>query len=151
MTSVPSAMQPARPGSTWRLDPPFGARTVLIVILAALLLWHTGKRVEIDRMAILTAEGVLAAVGIGEHSQVASGLAKIATSLFPIQISERTEVARIENFDPSDLPWFSFTETVEQVEQRLNPATLTMEATVTTREYLVEPIGYLKHVLVKKF
>lgn len=149
MANASSAPQTERPGSNWRLDPPYGARSVLIVILAALLLWHTGKRVEIDRMLVLTADGVLAAVGVKEHSQVASGLAKIAGSLFPLQISERTETARIESFDRSDLPWFSHLETVERTERRLNPATLAMEASITTREYLVEPVGYLKHVLVK--
>jgi phosphonate transport system permease protein len=149
MSQAANTAQMVRPGSTWRLDPPYGARSVLIVILAALLLWHTGQRVEMDRMVALTADGVLAAVGLKEHAQVASGFAKITTSLFPLQISERTETARIENFDQSNLPWFAHLETVEQTEQRLNPTTLAMEASVTTREYLVEPVGYLKHILLK--
>ncbi|MFN3655859.1 MAG: phosphonate ABC transporter, permease protein PhnE [Pseudolabrys sp.] len=135
--------------TAWRLDPPYGARTVMVVILGALLLWYTGQRVEIGRMLVLTGDGLLAAVGIKEHSQVSSGLGKVVGSLFPLQISERTEVTRIEGFDPNRLPWLSHVETVEHREQRLNPQTLAMEETVERKEFLIEPLGYLGHVLVK--
>jgi phosphonate transport system permease protein len=137
--------------ATWRLDPPYSARTVAIVLLGALLLWYTGQRVEIGRMVVMTTDGVLAAVGLKEHSQVSSGLGKIVGSLFPLQMSERTEVSRIEGFDPKRLPWFSYLETTDVREQRLNPQTLAMEETVERKEYLVEPVGYLVHVVMKMF
>lgn len=149
MADVQSIQRMARPASAWRLDPPYGVRTVLVVLLASLLLWYTGERVEIDRMVRLTGEAVLATVGLRDHSQVASGLGKIGSSLFPLQISERTETARIENFAPTDLPWLSYIERVEERERTLNPTTLAMEESVETREYLVEPVGYLRHVLLK--
>lgn len=134
-----------------RLDPPYGTRTILVVLLAALLLWYTGQRVEIGRMLALTGDGILAAVGIKEDSQVSSGLGKVVGSLFPLQISERTEVTRIEGFDASRLPWFAHIEIAEHREQRLNPQTLSMEETIERKEYLVEPLGYLGHVAVKMF
>lgn len=134
-----------------RLDPPYGARTVMVVLIAALLLWYTGQRVEVGRMLALTGDGILAAVGIKEDSQVSSGLGKVVGSLFPLQISERTEVARIEGFDASQLPWFAHIEIAEHREQRLNPQTLSMEETIERKEYLVEPFGYLGHVAVKMF
>jgi phosphonate transport system permease protein len=80
---------------------------------------------------------------------VLSGLGTIARSLFPPQVSERTETARIEGFDRNRLPWFSHVETVETREPKLNPQTLQMEERVDSREVLVEPFGYLWHVAVK--
>jgi len=140
---------PARPSSDWTLPRPFGLRTLLVLcaLLAAGL--FAGQRVELGRMLSLTGEGVLAAVGLREQSQVLSGLGTIARSLFPPQVSERTEVARIEGFDRERLPWFSHLETVETREPRLNPQTLAMEERVERREVLVQPLGYLWHVAAK--
>ncbi|MDM0122814.1 phosphonate ABC transporter, permease protein PhnE [Variovorax arabinosiphilus] len=119
------------------------------VLLALALCFVTGQRVEMGRMAVLTGEGLLAAVGLRDTSQVSAGLAGVARSLFPIQISERTEVARIENFDRARLPLFAHIETETVHDPRLNPQTLQMEDSVEQREVLVEPIGYLTHVLAK--
>lgn len=123
-----------------------------MVIYAALvlaLLVYTGSRVEIGRMLHLGGEAAMSAVGLREESQVGSGLTKIATSLFPIVIAERTPVSRIENFDRNHLPWLAHVETEAHTEQRLNPDTLQMEERHETREVLVEPVGYLMHVLRK--
>ena len=135
--------------AAWRIDPPYGVRAVAIVILALLLCLVAGHRVEMGKMVSLTAEGALAAVGLREQSQVGAGLAKLAHSLFPIQVSERTEVARIENFDRDNLPWLARIETRETHEQRLNPQTLQMDTEVVRAEYLVQPLGYLGHVALK--
>ncbi len=135
--------------SAWRLDPPYSARTVLIVALAAALLWLTGSRVEIGRMFELTGHALEQAVGLRSQSQVGDGLKKIATSIFPIVIAERTPVARLESFDRHHLPWLSHLETEDHIEQRLNPDSLQMEARHERREVLVEPIGYLVLVLQK--
>ena len=133
----------------WQLQPPYSARTVVYVALALIVLVYTGSRVEIGRMLNLTGEAALSAVGLRQESQVGSGLTKIATSLFPIVIAERTPVARIENFDRNHLPWLAHVETEVHREQRLNPSTLQMEEERETREVLVEPVGYLVHVLRK--
>jgi phosphonate transport system permease protein len=135
--------------AAWHLDPPYSSRTVLIIAATFLVLWYTGSRVEVGRMLQLSGEAVLNVVGLREQSQVASGLAKIGTSLFPIVIAERTPVARIESFDPQHLPWFAHIETEVHREQRLNPDTLQMEMQEETRQVLVEPLGYLAHVLRK--
>lgn len=143
------AQAPVRPAAQWALPRPFGLRTLLVLALVlAGGLW-AGQRVELGRMLSLTGEGVLAAVGLREQSQVLNGLGTIARSLFPPQISERTEVARIEGFDRQRLPWFSHIETVEMHEPRLNPQTLAMEDRVVRQEVLVEPLGYLWHVAAK--
>jgi phosphonate transport system permease protein len=135
--------------AAWRLDPPYSARTVLLVALAALLLWVSGSRVEIGRMLQLSGQALGQAVGLRPESQVGNGLKKIGTALFPIVISERTPVARIEGFDPRHLPWLSHLESADYTEQRLNPETLQLEAHHERREVLVEPCGYLTHVLYK--
>ena len=133
----------------WELSPPYSARMVIYAALALALLVYTGSRVEIGRMLHLSGEAALSAVGLREESQVGSGLSKIATSLFPVVIAERTPVARIENFDRGHLPWLAHIETEEHIEKHLNPDTLQMEEQRETREVLVEPVGYLMHVLRK--
>lgn len=144
---VPGAVR--RPASAWEIERPFGARTVVMVALALLLCFFTGQRVEMGRMLSLSGEGVLAAVGLRESSQVSAGIATIARSLFPVQVSEHTEVARIENFDREHLPWLAHIEVQETTTQKLNPETLAMEASVERSEVLVEPLGYLWHVFNK--
>ena len=111
-------MPPATPANGWHLDPPYRARSVLIVALVFLALAYTGSRVEIGRMLRLSGEAVLDLVGLREQSQVGDGLAKIGTSLFPIVLAERTPLARIENFDAAKLPWLAHVETELFHEQR---------------------------------
>jgi phosphonate transport system permease protein len=144
-----NAQAPAAPA--WRIDPPYGTRTAFVVLLVAAVLWFTGARVEMHRMLALTGEAVLAAVGLKEQSQVADGIGKVARSLFPLQFSETREVGRIENFDRDKLPWLAHVEKIEHREQRLSPQTLQLEETVEHHEVLVEPLGYLAHVLLKMF
>jgi len=138
-----------RPPSAWRIERGFGTREVAVALLVLLVLFVTGQRVEIGRMAVLTGEGLLAAVGLRDGSQVSAGLAGVARQLFPVQLSERTEVARIENFDRANLPWLSHIELSTVHEQRLDPQTLQMADRVVQREVLVEPLGYLLHVAAK--
>jgi phosphonate transport system permease protein len=117
------------------------------VIIAILLV--TGRNVEMGRMVQLTASAVrVTATGQGQ-SQVTDGLAKIGSSLWPLQISETTEIGRIEHFDRSRLPWLVHIEKRTKQTQTLNPETLQMNSVSETAEYLVEPMGYLGHVAVK--
>jgi len=148
-STTPSGTSPARPASAWDLPRPFGARTLAVLLIVLVAGFFAGQRVEMGRMLSLTGEGVLAAVGLREQSQVLSGLGAIGRSLFPPQISEHTEVARIEGFDRDRLPWFSHVETIETRQPKLNPQTLAIEDTVERQEVLVEPFGYLWRVAVK--
>lgn len=139
----------SRPSSEWMLPRPFGVRSLVVLCLVVVAGFFAGQRVEMGRMLSLTGEGVLAAVGLREQSQVLAGLGTIARSLFPPQLSERTEVSRIEGFDRDRLPWFSHLETETSRQPKLDPRTLRMEEVVEQREVLVEPLGYLRHVAVK--
>ncbi len=135
--------------TSWRYPRPFGPKAAAVTLAALLLLWVTGQRVEIGRMAAMTSEAALSAVGLSAGSEVAEGLGSVATKLFPIQLAERTEVARIENFDRNRLPLFARLETIETRVETLNPETLKMEAQTERSEYLLEPFGYLAHVAAK--
>lgn len=144
------AAQPARRDvAAWTFPRWLETRTLAILLLALGVLIETGRSVEIDRMIRLTGEAVLALAGADVDSQVARGAGKIATSLFPLQIAERTETRRIEGFDRDALPWLSHLETQETTVQRMNPETLEMEAHTERVEVLVEPVGYLLHVGAK--
>ena len=146
---TPTAASFPHPADRWSLPAIYTWRSVLAVLVVFLVLGYTGYRTEMDRMALLSGEAVLASVGLADQSQVLSGLSKVGRSMFPPQLEERTEVARIENFDRQRLPLFSHIEIKEHTEQSLNPATLQMESRIERLEVLVEPMGYLFHVTVK--
>jgi phosphonate transport system permease protein len=137
------------PADRWSLPRVYTWRSVLAVLVAFIVLGYTGYRTEMDRMARLSGEAVLASVGLAPQSQVLAGLSKLGRSMFPPQLEERTDTARIENFDRERLPLFSRIEVQERTEQSLNPNTLQMESRIERREVLVEPLGYLFHVLAK--
>jgi len=139
----------AERSAAWRFPAAYRPRPVLLGVLLLLVLALTGPSVEAPRMLRMSAEAVgVAVTGQGE-SQVARGLSTIARSLWPLQISERREVSRIENFDPNHLPPLSRIEIVERTTQSLDPASLEMVAQVERTQVLVEPAGYLVHVLIK--
>lgn len=138
----------ARPAA-WKIPAPYGTRTLLSLLLVLAVCGFTGQRLEIGRMLQLTGEGLLAAVGLRDSSQVSAGMASIGRSMFPLQVSERTEISRIENFDRQQLPAFSSIELESVDEPRLNPDSLQMETHRSQREVLVQPLGYLWHVLLK--
>jgi phosphonate transport system permease protein len=117
---------------------------LLVLFIVFILLSISAHNTEMDKAFVETSKAVLSAVGIGD-SQVLDGGLRFVNKAFPIQISERTEVARLENFDRNNLPWFS---RIENGESREYDA-LTESWTVEKVEYLVQPIGYLQKVLIK--
>jgi phosphonate transport system permease protein len=116
---------------------------MVVVAIAAV----SARRTEIDRMLVLGAEAVAVGLGSDRPSQVAEGLGRIAGELLPLQISQTREIARIEDFDRTDLPWRARIDTQIVSERRLDPQTLQMREVRSEREVLVEPYGYLLHVL----
>jgi len=133
----------------WVLSAPYGYKSVLLLIVIAIFMGLSGKKIEIDDMfaEIFRASGYY--LGINEQSQVANGLGVISESLFPIQLSESVETARIENFDENDLPLFSKVLEREKTVQVVDPATLQIVTKTTTVSVLYSPIGYLSHVFDK--
>jgi phosphonate transport system permease protein len=147
MSAGAAATEAATAG--WRFPRPYGARTVAVAAIVLVVLVVSGHRVEMDRAAAMTGQAIAAAAGVRTDSQVARGFARAATQLFPLAIDERTDVSRIENFDPHRLPPFARIE-VEQVRtQTLNPETLQLDQTTERREVLVQPFGYVARVGLK--
>jgi len=133
----------------WKLDHPYAARHLLLVIalLAALVL--TGQRTEMDRMVVMSVQAVGKLVGLADDSQVVRGLSRVGEAMWPPTIGENEEVARLPRLDRENLPVFAYIEIQERREQRLNPDTFEMEEEVERVEYLVKPVGYLWTVFVK--
>lgn len=138
-----------RPAAEWELSPPYGAKTVLAILVVLLVMLVSGKNSEIDRMFYMIGEAAGNIVGLNDDSQVVNGTNKIVESMFPLQISEVTEVARIENFDPDMIPRFTEVQTEEITRTIVDPTTLELTKTVATREVLYHPFGYLLHVSKK--
>ncbi|MCB5425085.1 phosphonate ABC transporter, permease protein PhnE [Altererythrobacter sp. CC-YST694] len=140
---------PAPRSAGWTYPQPYGAKAVLFVLAALALLFVTGQRVEVGKMASLTGSALLAKAGVGEDEAPDQGLGNVLSRLFPLQISDRQDVARIDDFDPERLPPFAYVEQVRSTEQALNPATLQLESRPVEKTYLVHPLGYLGHVAIK--
>lgn len=135
--------------AAWNFAAPFGTRSIVLIIAAALLLWYGGQRVEVGKMLGLMGEGVAAHVGLAPRSQLNDGLGTVMGQLVPVQLSDRREIGRIENFDPDHLPFLSHLEVVTTARQVMNPATLRLETHPVRTTWLVEPLGYVRHVAVK--
>jgi phosphonate transport system permease protein len=149
MATNPAQAGPGKPPAEWAFPQPFRARALLIVIAVLAVLFYSGQRVEVWRMVSLTGSALLAKVGLGEETETTGGLGNVLGRLIPLQISDRQEVSRIENFDPDRLPLFAYLQDVRSNEEVLNPETLELEPRPTTRTYLVRPLGYLGHVGIK--
>ena len=149
MLAKPIPVPPQGIQLEWRLDPPYSAKHLLMVIaILAVLLW-TGHRTEMDRMVAMSVEAVAKIVGLADDSQVVRGLSRVGSSMWPPAIGEQEDVARLPGLDRDRLPPFAYIEVQERKEQRLNPQSLQMEVSVERIETLVKPIGYLWTVMVK--
>jgi phosphonate transport system permease protein len=149
MNAKPIPVPP--PGSVvhWKLEQPYNAKHVFVVLALIALLLFTGHRTEMDRMVGMTVQAAGNLLGLNDDSQVVRGLSRVGQSLWPPVIATQEEVARLQDLDRDNLPWFSYIEMQEQATQRLNTTTLQMETTIETREMLVEPYGYLVSVFSK--
>lgn len=133
----------------WRFPRVWSLKTLIILLIALAILAHTGRRVEIDRMAGLSIDAVLHTAGLKAESPVAAAVDTVARSLFPIQLAEETPISRIEGFDPDRKPLFSRVETRTVRSERIDPVTLETRAQTETVDYLIEPFGYVVRVFGK--
>jgi phosphonate transport system permease protein len=137
------------PPERWHFPRPYGVRSLLVLIAALAVLFFTGQRVEVGHMASLVGTGLLAKAGLVEAPQSGKGFGNVLGRLVPIQLADRQEVSRIENFDPNHLPPFAYLQDVRSSERTLNPATLKLQTRPVAKTYLVQPFGYAAHVGVK--
>jgi phosphonate transport system permease protein len=128
----------------WELHRTITPRNVFILFILFVLLSVSAHNTEMDRAFVETGKALLSTVGMSE-SQVLDGAVRFAGKAFPFQISERTAVSRLEDFDRDNLPLFSYIEVSEDRDYDALTDTWTSEK----NEFLVEPIGYLTKVLIK--
>jgi phosphonate transport system permease protein len=133
-----------RSAEHWELYRAITPRNLLIAIVVFVLLSISAHNTEMDKAFVETSQAVLSVFGIGD-SQVLDGAIRFGSKAFPIQISERTAVNRLEDFDRDNLPWLAYLEVAEDKEYDA----LTDTWTVEQSEFLIEPIGYLTKVLWK--
>jgi phosphonate transport system permease protein len=133
----------------WHLKPPYTFKTFIVCVLLAIVLVVSGKNMEIPKMLSMSTEWAGNLLGIVEDSKMGDGINRFLGELFPPAISDEKPIARIENFDAGNLPLLARVENKEVKEFTLDPNTFEMVETVTTEKYLVEPLGYLKHVGIK--
>jgi len=128
----------------WELHQAVTPKTIIVLFILFILFSISAHNTQIDKAAVETAKAGLSVFGIGE-SDVLAGASRFISKAFPIQISQRTAVNRLNKFDRDNLPLFSYTEMGEDKQYDA----LTETWTVEKSEFLVEPIGYLKKVLIK--
>jgi phosphonate transport system permease protein len=128
----------------WELHRSITPRNLLVAFAVFVLLSLSAHNTEMDKALVETTGAVLSAFGIGE-SQVLDGAIRFGSQAFPLVISQRTPVNRLEEFDRNDLPLFAYIEVAE--DREYDALTDTWE--VETIDFLVEPIGYLTKVLMK--
>ncbi|MGH1430625.1 MAG: phosphonate ABC transporter, permease protein PhnE [Neptuniibacter sp.] len=128
----------------WELHRAITPKKILIAFVAMILLSFSAHNTEMDKAFMETVKAGLSVFGIGE-SQVLDGAVRFGGKAFPLQISQQTDVNRLENYDPDNLPWFSYVEVLENRDYDALTDTWTVEET----EFLIEPVGYLTRVLSK--
>lgn len=131
--------------SQWKLRPGIPMRWFLVAAVAFALLAMSARRTELDKAAVMTAEGAVHAVGIGEEDGVSRGWRLFWSAAFPLVLAEKTEISRINGFDPSHLPPGAYLVS-EPLREYDVAAGRYIDAGV--RQYLVEPLGYLGRVFL---
>ncbi len=132
------------PSESWALHRTVTPLTVGILFLVAVLAAFSAKNMELDKAVSETAGAITSIFGFNE-SKVVNGASNFLGKAFPLQVSTIQETNRIENFDPDNLPMFSYVE--NRVEREYS--VIAEKYTDTEAEFLVKPVGYLVKVLIK--
>ncbi|MBU0541014.1 MAG: phosphonate ABC transporter, permease protein PhnE [Gammaproteobacteria bacterium] len=149
MSSKPIPMPPPGTELRWRLEAPYSAKHLLILICVFALLLVTGHRTEMDKMVNMTSQAFGNLMGFNDDSQVVRGFSRVGEVMWPPVVATQEETNRLPDLDRENLPGFAYIETQEITTQRMNTDTLEMESVTETREVLVRPLGYVWDVFVK--
>jgi len=133
-----------RPAQEWKLRKPISLKLIGALLLVSIFLAISAKNTEIDKGIKESIGAVSAVFGIGKSS-VLSGTNSLIKNSFPMVFESQTEVNRIDDFDPNNLPWFSHVETRKLREY----SALTDSWTTYTAQWLIEPFGYASRVTWK--
>jgi len=129
---------------TWRLRQPISAKLIVFLLAISVLLGLSAHRSQMDRAFMETLGAVGSLFGWGE-SRVIKGAANFIGKSFPLVLEERTEVSRISDFDPNDLPMFAYL----KIEETREYDTETEAWKIYSSQWLINPYGYLWRVIGK--
>ncbi len=135
-----------RPYDQWDLHRAITPKLIGLLLLITICLGISAHNTEIDRATYETGKAIVAMTGMTD-SKVLDGATSFIKEAFPFTISSRKATNRIDNFDQENLPLFSRIETIEERSYDALSETYSVEKT----EYLIQPTGYLKKVLIKMF
>ena len=145
---MPEQPAPQNTSANWQLRQPFSLKIVAAVLAVTVCLAISAQRTQIDRAVGLTMEGLLYFCGLTDQAEVSTGWSNFFQAAWPLTLSEKREVSRIPDFDRNALPLFAYLVIEPEKEYDIDTQEFVV---VRQREYLVEPLGYLVHVLWKMF
>jgi phosphonate transport system permease protein len=129
---------------SWVLHRAITPKFIGILLIIVLFIAWSARNTEMDRAALENVQAVGAVLGLGE-SKVVSGATGFIKKAFPFVLESRTDIKRLDDFDPVNLPIFTHLETVAEQEYDL----MTDSYTEIHTHHLVHPFGYLIRVLWK--
>ena len=133
-----------RQSGEWKLRQPITSKLIGVLLFVTILLTVTGNNAEIDKGIVESFRALKAVFGIGDSS-VIRGSKNLIKNSFPLVLEQQTEINRIIDFDPNDIPWLSYIET-RQIKEY--DASTNFWSTYET-QWLVEPFGYAIRVFKK--
>ena len=131
------------------LDPPFSLKTIFLIFLFIVFLIFSGQRVGIPDIVERLYESSLDLIGVKNSSRIGEGLSRISKEMRPPVIESRKDINLIIDFNLSNLPLFSYVKMYKDKSFEVNPESLILEEIVEEVQFLVEPLGYLKLVIIK--
>ncbi len=122
-----------------------------VAVLGAILIVmaFSAVRMDVPRLVSQVGGAVLAPLGLARASDAGNAIGSMVGQMWPLQLSDREDIAELPGFDPDNLPPFSHLETTTESVRELDPERLA-PATVTHRKvWLVHPFGYVLDVAGK--
>lgn len=132
-----------------KLKPPFNYKTIILVLLIFFIFIFSFQRVGMPDIVDRLYEVTLDIIGLKDKSKIADGLSRISNEMWPPVIETKKDINLILNFDSSNLPMYSFIENQKVQLYETNIETLELEYIEEEVLFLVEPLGYLKVVIIK--
>jgi len=132
----------------WQLRPQVNLSLIVTVLTVSLLLAWSAQRNQLTRLPGQLVGGVGEAAGLLPQSEIGPAIRKMLTGLFPPDVSEKTDVSRVEGLDLKHPPLFC---RIVYEPVKSYDALQGVWRTLDTRPFLYDPIGYLKRVLLLMF
>ena len=130
---------------SWKLKAPISLQLIGLVLFACILLSVSARKNDLTKLPGLLVSGVGETTGVLPQRDMGPTIRRFLGGLFPPVISEKTDVSRVDNFDPKHLPWFS---SVVREPIKEYDAVERKWVVTDTRDFLVNKYGYLERVIL---